>query len=136
MDSLARLIPETALPFTVEAPPWLVVNVFRSPDSQELWVHLLNVSHMMPDGDSGFRGLDQPAVPVGKEVTNETPTPARRHIGEPLVPVRGVRFRLREGKADSARLVIAEETLPLRRKKEVVLPEVGLHEVLVLELEQ
>jgi len=135
------------LPMVVEAPPTLVVNLFEAPSPaspaaaspptsateaasgpRQWWVHLLNVSHLMPDGDSGFRGLEQP--PVAKPQTGDPAT--GRRLGWPLVPARNVRVRLTGARVTRARLAVAGTDLPVAADGTVTVPEVRLHDVLVL----
>ncbi|MFP4057758.1 MAG: alpha-amylase family protein [Candidatus Brocadiia bacterium] len=119
------------LPFQVDAPKTLVVNLFRSPDGRERWVHLLNVSPFFPGGDTGFRGVGRPSAPV--EHTGDPET--GRRIGGPLVPATDVVFRLAEAKPRSARLVVADQELAVGEDGQVTVPRVDLHDVLVLEVE-
>jgi len=127
------------LPMVVEAPPTLVANLFEAPappappaapaaGPRGWWIHLLNVSHLMPDGDSGFRGLEQP--PVAKPQTGDPAT--GRRLGWPLVPARNVRVRLTGAKVTRARLAVAGTDLAVADDGTVTVPEVGLHEVVVL----
>lgn len=119
--ALLKAVPRHARPFEVEAPNTLIVNMFRSPDQRELWVHLLNVSPFMPGGDSGFRGLERKAA-------------QSRRIGGPLVPAQNVAFRLRGRRPRAARLVVAGRKLPIAADGSIVIPRVDLHDTLVLKL--
>ena len=122
---LLDALSEVEQPFEVQAPNWLVVNLFRAPQAGTYWVHLLNVSPFVPGGDSGFRGLDRPAAPTG--------TGAESVLGSPLVPAEGVLFKLNEATPISARLAVSDQALAIGDDGEVVIPSVGLHEVLILE---
>ena len=52
---LLAAIRRRPLPLMVDAPSSLVANMFENPQNpKQRWVHLLNVSHMMPEGDTGF----------------------------------------------------------------------------------
>jgi hypothetical protein len=133
VGALLNDLDRASLPFDVEAPPWVVVNMFRSPDGEELWVHLLNVSHLMPNGDSGFRGLDQPPVPAGDIDSGEPTDPSRRSIGAALVPARNIVFRSKGYRIRSARLVMGDRELPVRKNTEMMIPELDLHDILVLQ---
>jgi hypothetical protein len=120
---LLAAIRRESLPLTVKGPPSLVVNMFRSPDSKELWLHLLNVSHLMPGGDSGFRGLDRP--PLKRET---------KRIGEPLAAARNVALTIHNVPIESASLVVKDTPLTVDTDGSLVIPSIELHDVLVLKL--
>jgi hypothetical protein len=129
---LAQAITETPMPFRVEAPNTLAVNMFRSPDKQELWVHFLNVSAFMTKGDSGFRGLDQPSAAV-KDVASDAQLGSEgQRIGGANVPARNVVFSLPGRHIISAKLVVADKTLQPDEKGRFTIPEIDLHDVLVI----
>ena len=133
---LLRAVRSVELPFEVNAPASLVVNLFRSPDGKERWVHLLNVSPFMPGGDTGFRGMGRPAVKVG-DVASDADLERRggRAIGGPLVPAEGVVFKLNGARPRAARLAVAGHDLTINKRNEIALPPIGLHDVLVLTVE-
>ena len=92
-------------------------------DDTRRWIHLLNVSHLMPNGQSGFRGMNRP--------------PAEGAPGRmaPIVPARNVLLTLPGRRPKSARLAIAGEELSLDPEGRILVPKVGLHDAVVVELE-
>ena len=125
---LLKAIERNPLPLVVEAPSSLVTNMFENPqDSKQRWIHLLNVSHMMPDGDSGFRGLKQPGV-KGSELPE-----GRR--GWTLIPARNIALQLHNQKIKSARLAIAGTELSVDATGRITVPEIELHDVVVVTLQ-
>lgn len=131
-EAWVEVIRATPMPFAVEAPDTLVVNLFRSPDKAEYWVHLLNVSAFMPNGDSGFRGLDQPPAQIEDVASDAELAGKSGHVRLRHVPARNVVFRLTQGGVSSARLVVAGQQLTVAADGSVAIPEVDLHDVLVL----
>jgi hypothetical protein len=120
--NLCQAINRPSIPFTIEAPPTLVANMFRSPDKSQYWVHLLNVSHLMPNGDNGFRGLDRPAAfEPGPDVEN-------------LVSARDVVLTVKDEPVSAARLVVAGQSLDVKDRSTITIPQVKLHEIVVLEI--
>ncbi len=127
-EALLKAIGRQPLPLVVEAPTSLVANMFENPGNpKERWVHLLNVSHMMPEGDSGFRGLNLPGV-KGKELPQ-----GRR--GWQLVPARNIALQLPNQKVKSARLAIAGTELTVDADGRIVVPKIELHDVVVVTLQ-
>ncbi len=123
---LASSVREHPLPLSVQAPAWLVANMFVNPDDAgQRWIHLLNVSHLMPEGDSGFRGMNRPP---------SKPSPSGRGVGGPLVPVENVVLELRDGHPKQARLAIAGRELSIDADGRITVPELGLHDVVVVTL--
>ena len=94
--------------------------------------HLLNVSPFMPGGDSGFRGLDQPPAKIENVASDAQLAGSGRRIGGPLVPAKDIVFKLNGRKIRSARLAIADRELEVSESNEVTIPQIDLHDVLVL----
>ena len=133
--TLVETIRQTEMPFSVQAPNTLVVNLFRNPKRRnELWVHLLNVSPFMPGGDSGFRGLDQPPAKIENVASDAQLAGTGRRIGGPLVPAKSIVFKLNGHKVRSAKLAVAGQELTVNDDSEVVIPKIELHDVLVLKV--
>ncbi len=127
-EKLLAAVARRPLPLMVEAPPSLVANMFENPrDPKQRWIHLLNVSHMMPAGDTGFRGLKQPGIKGG-----DLP-PGRR--GWPLVPAKNIVLQLPNQKVKAARLGVAGTDLTIDEAGRIVVPEIGLHDVVVVTLD-
>jgi SAM-dependent methyltransferase len=132
---LVAAIAETPMPFSVKAPNSLLVNMFHSPGNRELWVHLLNVSAFMPNGDNGFRGLDLPTAQV-KDVGSDAQLAGEgQKIGGASIPAKDIVFSLPGKKVKSARLVIADKPLTPDEKGQLVIPVIDLHDTLVIQVE-
>ena len=126
--TLLAAIRRKPLPLLVEAPRSTVANMFENPQNpKQRWIHLLNVSHMMPEGDTGFRGLKQPGV-KGKELPQ-----GRR--GWELVPAQNIVLQLPNQKVKSATLAVAGVELPVDATGRITVSEIGLHDVVVVTLE-
>ncbi len=132
-ESLLKAIGHRPLSLEVQGPSWLVTNVFLNPaNAREHWVHLLNVSHLMPHGDAGFRGMNrQPAV-AGETGSDADTGAAGATVGGPLLPARDVVLRLRDVRPTAARLAIAGKELSADAEGRIRLPELGLHDVLIV----
>lgn len=121
-------------PLVVDGPRSLAVNASWAPGREALWVHMLNVSAFYPLGDTGFRGLGEAPVYAGDAASDadivqggkviRESTPAREvAVGAPGLGVR--------------RAYLGVSGTPVERDEagRFVVPEVDVHEVLVLELE-
>jgi hypothetical protein len=86
----------------------------------------------MTKGDSGFRGLDQPSAAV-KDVASDAQLGSEgQRIGGANVPARNVVFSLPGRHIISAKLVVADKTLQPDEKGRFTIPEIDLHDVLVI----
>ncbi|QNN21443.1 hypothetical protein HED60_03870 [Planctomycetales bacterium ZRK34] len=133
--SLSKLIPASSRTLSVEAPPSVSAHVFENPnDASQRWVQLLNVSHMAPGGDGGFRGVDRPSVEVRPMVADEEDGKQRRACGAPLVPAKNLVIRLRDGKVKAAHLGVSGQKLTVDADGAVHVPTLDLHEVVVIDL--
>jgi len=130
--ALVAAVRTRPLPIEVEAPTSLVTNLFHNPKKErERWIHLLNVSHLMPQGDTGYRGMNRP--PARRETASGG---AQSTFGSPLVPAKNIRLRLRDVRPVRARLAIAGTNLPIEQDGTIVVPEVRLHDVVVVVCEK
>lgn len=129
--SAVRAVPA---PVEVEAPTTLVVNTFRSPDGRELWVHMLNVSAFMPNGDTGFRGLGKPPAPREDQATDAAFAEGEGDQFPPLVPATDVKIRFRDWDVVLGRLVVAGAQLMPAEDGAFTVPVVEDHDTLVVEL--
>jgi hypothetical protein len=128
-DALLEAIRDrpTPLPLEVNGPPSLVANMFINPaDPNERWIQLLNVAHLYPGGDAGFRGLRRPPA--------KDRLPGSGNYGWPMKPASSVRLRLPGMNPQSARLAIAGEELSIDADGWMTVPEVELHDVVVVEI--
>ncbi|MBM4085489.1 MAG: hypothetical protein FJ272_11920, partial [Planctomycetes bacterium] len=131
LDAIRRISP----PLEVHAPPYVLANTFHSLDGKQLWVHLLNVSDYMPNDDTGFRGLESKPQFAGDGATDArvefSDKPAQRvhRIAQSIV------LTPRAWKVKSASLGVAGTVLPLAPDGSVTVPELDVHDVLVLALE-
>lgn len=116
-------------PVTIEAPNWICADPFENPgDPAEKWLHILNIAHLMPNGDSGFRGLKRDPVE-----TRPTKFAVKgRSVGPPITPTKNIRVRLDGPPPKSARLAIAGHDLPVDPNGWITIPEIKLHDVLVI----
>jgi hypothetical protein len=121
-------------PLAVEAPRWLATNPCWAPGRREVWLHMLNVSAFYPLGDTGFRGMGQEPVYAG-EVASDAQIMEGGKIKRTNVPVREVVVRVPGFAVRSARLGVAGTPVQPDAEGRLVVPEVDVHEVLVLELE-
>lgn len=119
-------------PFVVEAPRWLVVNAFRAPGANEVWMHLLNVSAYYPNGDTGFRGMRRDPVYPGSwpEIHQADGKVKRQHV-----PVRHVALDVSGLNPVRVYLGVGGDDLERDETGRFIIPEVDVHEVLVIELE-
>ena len=122
-------------PLRVEAPRSLAVNAVWSPDRRALWIHLLNVSAFYPGGDTGFRGVEQKPVYSG-DMASDGALALGERVSRVNTPATGVRVHVTGFKAARARLGVSGETLRREAKDGAFsLPEIPIHDVLVLESE-
>jgi hypothetical protein len=133
-ESLAKLIPQASRTMTVDAPPFVSAHLFVNPDdANQRWVQLLNVSHMAPGGDGGFRGVDRPSVEARPMVTDENGK-SRPACGAPLTPAENLVIRLRDGQVKAAHLGVSGEALTVDVAGAIHVPKLDLHEVVVVDL--
>lgn len=137
-NRLLTHIERVPTPLEVDAPASLAVNTFWSPERDELWVQMLNVSYFYMYGrDCGFRGVERPPTSAedlasdGQLVdVSEVDTASKyRHV-----PACDVRVTVKHWEIASARTVRSGQTLAVGIDGTVVVPHVDLHEVLVLRL--
>jgi hypothetical protein len=111
-------IKAVAAPFTVEGPPDLVINAYRHPERFKLAMHFLNVSSCMPEGDTGFRGIGRKGFRMaGTEYLGKKLNNIKVKVNEPFT---------------SAILGVSGEKVMVERDGWFHLPEINLHEMLIL----
>ncbi|MBT4814501.1 MAG: hypothetical protein HON70_02320 [Lentisphaerae bacterium] len=124
-------------PFGVTAPPYVAVNAFWNPRHDEIWVHLLNASYFYMHGkDCGFRGVNRPPTTTQDLASDGQMTRLSAADDGPLYkhrPVQGITVAVNRWSVAAARTVRSTQTLEIRDGR-VVLPELDLHEVIVLKL--
>ena len=131
--SLISALRQRRLPLEVKGPNSLVANLFVNPrDSQERWIHLLNVSHLMPGGDSGFRGVGRPEASRPPSASDADAGTQNISVGGPLREARDVKIRLTGFTIQSARLAVGRQALGLSADGEITVPAVGLHDVAIV----
>jgi hypothetical protein len=131
--SLISALRQRRLPLEVQAPNWLVANLFVNPrDPRERWIHLLNVSHLMPGGDSDFRGVGRPEAPRAPAASDADAGTQGISIGGPLREARDVKIRLPGLTIQSARLAVGRQALGLSADGEITVPTLGLHDVVIV----
>ncbi len=119
-DTLIDAIRTVPLPFEVNAPEWLEVTAMWGPERKSVYLHMLNVSAFMPDGDTGFRGVAQPAAEGAEDIPRLT------------VPAENLVIRPTAWPIASARLGVAGTTLSPDATGAWTVPSVLDHEVLIL----
>ncbi|MCL4206352.1 MAG: beta-galactosidase trimerization domain-containing protein [Pirellulaceae bacterium] len=137
-------------PLQVEAPPWLVVNASWAPTdpktgqafgeqtsvpvpiSRTLWIHLLNVSAFYPAGDTGFRGMGADPVYAGA-VASDAQIAHGGRVVRVNTPVKNIVIAVPGLSIDRAQLAIAGTEIAPSPDGTFVIPEVDIHDVLVLE---
>lgn len=130
---LVRTVLDRAMLLAVDGPSHLVSNMFVNPkNDRERWIHLLNVSHLMPEGDSGYRGMNREPAPRRESSSDGQPS----GFGAPLVPVENIRLKIRDHRPVSARLAISQEELSIDAAGWILVPKVELHDVVVVEIER
>ncbi len=133
--SLTEPLRRRPLPLEVRAPNWIVANLFRNPrDEHERWIHLLNVSHLMPGGDSGFRGIARPAAARAQTASDADTGTQGVSIGGPLRRAENLKIRLPGLAIASARLAVSKQSLPLSADGEITVPALDLHDVVIVRL--
>jgi hypothetical protein len=122
-EQLLKAIATVPFPCEVNAPEWLEVTPMWGPRRKSVYLHMLNVSAFMPDGDTGFRGLGRPV--------------AERDGGDARVnvPVENVTVHPRAWDVGRARLGVARADLAPDGRGAYIVPSIVDHEVLVLELQ-
>ncbi len=130
---LEALAPRPA-PVQVEAPRSLCVNATWSPDREEIWLHMLNVSAFYPGGDTGFRGMGEEPVYAG-DVASDAQIVAGGRVSRDSRPIEEVVVSTPGLHVTSARLGVAGTALEASRDGSIVVPQVDVHDVLVLEVQ-
>lgn len=116
-------------PVQVDGPRSLAAVPMWSPDRQQIWLHLLNVSAFYPGGDTGFRGQGHEPVYAG-DVASDAQLLQGGRVPRVNVPAEGVTVKVA---AKSARLAIAGVELKPDAKGVFHLPAIEVHDVLVIE---
>lgn len=119
-------------PVQVRAPRSLCVNATWSPDRDELWLHMLNVSAFYPGGDTGFRGMGEEPVYAG-EVASDAEIVVGGRISRDTRPIREIEVTAPGLNVSAARLGVAGAPVEVGDGGRMVVPEIGIHDVLVLE---
>ncbi len=133
---LVQLVLGVPFPLEVDAPTWLVVNPMWGPERRSVYIHLLNVSFFMPDGDTGFRGLARPAAASSTASDADQEAKGTAQLAQRvLTPVEGAAITPVAWKIKSARLAVAGMDLRPDAEGAYKVPTVIDHEVLVIELQ-
>ncbi|MBI5686639.1 MAG: beta-galactosidase trimerization domain-containing protein [Verrucomicrobia bacterium] len=132
-ESLLKAVRAVAAPFTVEAPRSLVANAVFSANRKALWLHLLNVSAFYPQGDTGFRGMGQQPVYAGS-VASDAQIVRGGKAKRENIPARNVIVRAPGFDVKNARLGVAGTAIKPGPDGSFIIPEVTIHDVLVLEM--
>jgi len=122
-------------PFVVEAPQSLSVTASWGPQRRRLLLHLLNVSAFYPLGDTGFRGMGEQPVYAG-DVASDAQILEGGKVKRVNVPARNVVVRTPGLKVKSAALGVSGSPIAREPGGHWVLPEIDVHDVLVLELDE
>lgn len=136
--ALLDLVTTGHLPYEVEAPRDLVVNVYYGKGgSHERIIQLLNVSHFYTEkGECGFFGMKN----AGK-IENTGSTEAEPDILNDQLLIayktrtaKNVKFKWNTASIQSARTVVSGEDLPVDRDGWITVPEILLHETVIVSL--
>lgn len=133
-ETVLRAVREAQAPIEVEAPRSLAANATWAPGRTALWPHLLNVSAFYPLGDTGLRGLGAEPVYAGK-VASDASILLGGKVKRVNVPATGIAVRVPGFEVRSARLGVAGQAVEPDGRGPYILPEIAVHDVLVLELE-
>jgi hypothetical protein len=98
----------------------------------EVWVHLLNVSAFYPAGDTGFRGMGADPVYAGA-VASDAQIAQGGRVVRVNTPVKNAVIAVPGLSVARARLAIAGTEVSPSPDGSYVIPEVDIHDVLVLE---
>jgi hypothetical protein len=149
-DGLIEALHPAGWPLRVEAPPWLVANASWAPSvsktgqtrgaetpgpvsiSRTLWVHLLNVSAFYPAGDTGFRGMGADPVYAGA-VASDAQIAQGGRVVRVNTPVKNIVIAAPGLSVARARLAIAGTEIAPSPDGTFLIPEVDIHDVLVLQ---
>lgn len=131
-ERLLKAILSVPFPFETEAPEWLEVTPMWGPERKSVYLHMLNVSAFMPDGDTGFRGLGRPPAPTADAGQDVKGAGGVRRV---TVAVENARIRPRAWQVRSARLGVADIELKPDATGAYVVPIITDHDVLVLNLQ-
>lgn len=133
-QAVLKAVAATRAPIVVEAPKTVMSNPMWSPDKQQVWVHLLNVSAFYPLGDTGFRGLGEAPVYAG-DVASDGDIVVGGKVKRENVPVENILVGAPGFKVKSAKLAVAGTELKLDAQGRYVVPELDIQDTVVLSLE-
>ncbi len=131
---LLEAIGEVEPPLEIEAPASIAANALWGPERKSVLVQLLNVSAFMPGGDTGFRGLGRPAAPP-KDTASDGDIKAGGRVRRVNVPARDIVIRPRAWPVKRATLVLHDQELRRRADGGYVVPVLGDHEIVKLEID-
>ncbi|MGC9316783.1 MAG: hypothetical protein ACP5KN_01960, partial [Armatimonadota bacterium] len=98
-----------------------------------LWLHMLNVSAFYPGGDTGFRGMGLEPVYAG-EVASDAEIVAGARVSREMRPAREIVVATPGLEVARARLGVAGTAIEPVADGTLVVPQIDVHDVLVLEL--
>ena len=132
-EALMAAVSAVPAPYQVQAPRSLCVAGSWAPGRSALWLHLLNVSAFYPLGDTGFRGQDQEPVYAGDAASDADLMPGGK-IKRVNVAATDVVVTTRGLAIKRAYLAIAGTVIEPDAQGRLVIPEIDIHDVLVMEL--
>jgi len=130
---LLDLIAERPQPIEIIAPRNIASNLMWSTDGRSIYVHLLNISILVPNGESEFRGLGRPPA-HSPDLKN--PVAEAGKIGMKTIPVTNIKVKPNGTlKVRAARLAVSGEKLRPNADGFYIVPEVHDHEIFILDLQ-
>ncbi|MEW6356938.1 MAG: beta-galactosidase trimerization domain-containing protein [Planctomycetota bacterium] len=124
----------TPLPIEFDAPPSIVANTFYGPARKSLYIHLLNVSMYMPNDDTGFRGLEQPPKFVADTASDAQIEGSNKAVEGKHRIIKNIVVRPKAWKVKLAVLAIAGQEIEIKDDGSIVVPQIDVHDVLLLTL--
>ncbi len=131
--TLMAAIGQARAPWQVQAPRSLCVSGSWAPGRNAVWLHMLNVSAFYPLGDTGFRGLGQEPVYAG-DVASDAQIMLGGKVKRVSAPAEDIVVTAAGLKVASARLGVSGTVIEPDAQGRYVVPQIDVHDVLVLEL--
>jgi hypothetical protein len=131
--AVIEAIAQSPAPWQVQAPRSLCVVGSWAPGRSAVWLHLLNASAFYPLGDTGFRGQESEPVYAG-DVAGDADIMPGGKVKRVTVPATDIVVTAPGLDVASVRLGIAGTTIEPDADGRFVIPEIDVHDVLILEL--
>ena len=136
VKQLLDVIKETSSPIEIEGPPTLATTFMYGPNRRQLWIHMLNVSAYMPNKDTGFRGCEEEAKYVKDAASDAQVVISDKPVKGEHELLRNIVVRPKAWSVTSAKLAIDGRSIEVRDDGSIVVPEVDVHDVLVVNVKR